>query len=305
MIGRLKRGRSVKVRTIRAKLETASWLAWLALVGSLFSLSNMAPAQAQTWAPSFVLVVSGTSVSITSNQTFDYGATPPVDSVTHSPGVTVQLHNGPNPECLFSASSSAGDTQYVSIGGSNGYDSANHYRDPPPMALRLPVPMRWTLNLNCQSAGVVTAIVSTEVPQPSPACPCGPIPGGPLPVTPTPVAPVPPKAAPAPTRLAPKPVQKPVVPVPAPKPDPVQTLPPTPPTPPAVVQTTSPTPIPSPSPSLSPTPIPDHVSYDAGAKVLKSVAHHGGFPIWIFLVALIAAGGGCIFLFRRHRADSW
>jgi hypothetical protein len=302
------------MRTIRETLETTSLLAWLALLGGLFSIAQMIPAQAQTWAPNFVLVVSGNNVSITSNQTFDYGATPPVDSATHSPGVTVQLRNGPNPECLFSASSSAGDVQYVSIGASNGYDSANHYSDPPPMALRLPVPMRWTLNLNCQSAGVVTAIVSTEVPPPtpSPACPCGPIPGGPLPVTPTPspappAAPaVTPKAAPTPARVVPKPVPKPVAPAPAPKPDPVQTPPPT---PPAAVQTTSPTPTPtsSPSPAPSPTPVPDHVSYDAGSKVVKSVAHHGHFhfPTWIFLVALIGAGGGCFVLFRRRRANSW
>lgn len=295
------------MRTIRKRLETASWLAWLAVVGPLFALVHMTPAQAQTYAPSFVLIVAGNSVSITSNQSFDYGATPPVDSATHSPGVTVQLHNGPNPACEFSASSSAGDIKYVSIGGSNGYDSANHYSDPPPLALRLPVPMRWTLNLNCQSAGVVTAVVSTEVPQPSPACPCGPIPGGPLPVvSPPPPPPAPvvvkPKSAPAPVPPTPKPVQKPVVPPPAPKPDPVSTPVPM---PAAAVQTPSPTPT-SPSPSLSPTPVPDHVSYDAGAKAVKSVAHHGHFPVGrvaLICTALVLVFGG--FVFARRRRNAW
>lgn len=295
------------MRTIRAKLETASWLAWLALVGPLFALSNMAPAQAQTWVPSFVLVVSGNNVSITSNQTFDYGATPPVDSVTHSPGVTVQLHNGPNPECLFSASSSAGDVKYVSIGGSNGYDSANHYTDPPSIALRLPVPMRWTLNLNCQSAGVVTAIVSTEAPPPSPACPCGPIPGGPLPTTPAPPPPPP----------APKPVPVPVVPKPAPKPVPPPVRKVDPPvlaaaaTPAVVVQTATATPTPSTSPSPSPTSRPSpsptretKPSISPSHLAEKKISHSHGFPLWVIAIGGVL-GAFVAFAVIRRRRDSW
>lgn len=286
------------MRTIRETLETASSLVWLALLGVLFSLCHMTPAQAQTYAPRFTLTGIGT-VEVTSNQVFDYKSSPPAEA-------TVQLHNGPNPECQFSAVSNTGAAQYRSIGGSNGYDSKGGYTDPAAVHIPLPVPIIQTLTLACGASGTIKATLTTEAPPPAPVCPCGPIPGGPLPVTPTPAPPPPatlavtPKATPTPARAVPKPVPKPVVPAPAPKPDPVPT--PTP-TPPEVVQTASPMSDPTPSPS--PTPVPDHVSYDAGAKVVKSVAHHGHFPTWIFLVALIVVGGGCIVLFRRRQADRW
>src|SRR5438876_7891479 len=121
---------------------------------------------AQTYAPTFDLVVSGTIVQVTHDQTFDYGSHPPGVSIT------AQLHNGPNPECVFTATrSDTGASQYQDIGGSNGYDTSGHYTDPPPVVLQLPVPIVWTLTLACGPAGGIKATVSTELPPPPPPPP--------------------------------------------------------------------------------------------------------------------------------------
>ena len=104
---------------------------------------------AQTYAPTFDLVVSGTIVQVTHDQTFDYGAHPPGASIA------AQLHNGPNPECVFTATrSDTGASQYQNIGGSNGYDTSGRYTDPPPVVLALPLPIVWTLTLACGQAAM-------------------------------------------------------------------------------------------------------------------------------------------------------
>lgn len=308
------------MRTIRAKLETASWLAWLALVGPLFALSHMTPAQAQTYSPHFTMMLPGApgqpviGSEVTKDDSFDYGSHPPTNPRTNAPGIYVVLHNGPNPECLFSATSANGAAQYRTIGGSNGYDSKLGYADPAPVDIPLPVPSRWSLHLDCGTAGAITAVVSTEVPPPpTPICPCGTVPGGPLPVSPTPPPPSPAKPTPppaprpvpvAPAPVIPKPIPKPDPAAPAPKPDPVST--PTP-TPAAVVQTPSPTPTPSasPTPSLSPSAV-QAVSAAVGAKVVKSTMHRSGIPWGRVLVAVgaVLALAGAVLAIRRRR-NAW
>src|SRR2546427_711967 len=105
----------------------AKWRIGLAAL-TLLVLGLVPPALAQTYAPTFDLVVSGTIVQVTHDQTFDYGAHPPGASIT------AQLHNGPNPECVFTATrSDTGASQYQNIGGSNGYDTSGRYTDPPPV----------------------------------------------------------------------------------------------------------------------------------------------------------------------------
>jgi len=114
----------------------------------------------------FDLVVSGTIVQVTHDQTFDYGAHPPGASIV------AQLHNGPNPECAFTATrNDTGASQYQNIGGSNGYDTSGRYTDPPPVVLQLPLPIVWTLTLACGQAGSIRATFSTELPPPPPPPP--------------------------------------------------------------------------------------------------------------------------------------
>ncbi|HEX9316843.1 MAG TPA: hypothetical protein VGA71_15725 [Actinomycetota bacterium] len=143
----------------------AKWRIGLAAL-ALAMLSAVPPALAQTWAPMFDLVVSGTIVQVTHDQTFDYGAHPPGASIV------AQLHNGPNPECVFTATrNDTGASQYQNIGGSNGYDTSGRYTDPPPVVLQLPLPIVWTLTLACGQAGTIRATVSTELPPPPPPPP--------------------------------------------------------------------------------------------------------------------------------------
>ncbi|HWD71855.1 MAG TPA: hypothetical protein VG779_04950 [Actinomycetota bacterium] len=143
----------------------AKWRIGLAAL-TLAVVGLAPPALAQTYAPTFDLVVSGTIVQVTHAQTFDYGAHPP------SASIVAQLHNGPNPECVFTATrSDTGASQYQDIGGSNGYDTTGHYTDPPPVVLPLPVPIVWTLTLACGQAGTIRATVSTELPPPPPPPP--------------------------------------------------------------------------------------------------------------------------------------
>src|SRR5437763_10281496 len=111
---------------------------------TLAVLGPVPPPLAQTYAPTFDLVMSGTIVQVTHDQTFDYGSHPPGASIA------AQLHNGPNPECGFTATrSDTGASQYQNIGGSNGYDTSGRYTDPPPAVLSLPVPTVWTWPLAC------------------------------------------------------------------------------------------------------------------------------------------------------------
>jgi hypothetical protein len=148
----------------------AKWRIALAAL-TLAVLGPVPPASAQTYAPTFDLLVSGTVVQITHNQTFDYGAHPPGASIA------AQAHNGPNPECVFGATrSDTGASQYQNVGGSNGYDTTGHYTDPPPVVLQLPVPIVWTLTLACGQAGTLKATVSTELPPPPPPPPPPPSP---------------------------------------------------------------------------------------------------------------------------------
>ena len=148
----------------------AKWRIGLAAF-TLAVLGLTLPALAQTYAPTFDLVVSGTIVQVTHDQTFDYGAHPPGASIT------AQLHNGPNPECVFTATrSDTGASQYQNIGGSNGYDTSGRYTDPPPVVLALPLPIVWTLTLACGQAGTIRATVSTELPPPPPPPPPSPSP---------------------------------------------------------------------------------------------------------------------------------
>src|SRR5437870_130075 len=143
----------------------AKWRIGLAAL-TLLVLGPVPPALAQTYAPTFDLVMSGTIVQVTHDQTFDYGSHPPGASIA------AQLHNGPNPECGFTATrSDTGASQYQNIGGSNGYDTSGRYTDPPPVVLSLPVPIVWTLTLACGQFGTVRATVSTELPPPPPPPP--------------------------------------------------------------------------------------------------------------------------------------
>ena len=143
----------------------AKWRRGLAAL-TLAALGLAMPALAQTYAPTFDLVVGGTVVQVTHDQTFDYGAHPPGASIV------AQLHNGPNPECVFTATrSDTGASQYQNIGGSNGYDTTGHYTDPPPVVLQLPIPIVWSLTLACGQAGTLKATVSTELPPPPPPPP--------------------------------------------------------------------------------------------------------------------------------------
>ena len=143
----------------------AKWRRGLAAL-TLAALGMGTPALAQTYAPTFDLVVSGTVVQVTHDQTFDYGAHPPGASIV------AQLHNGPNPECAFTATrSDTGASQYQNIGGSNGYDTTGHYTDPPPVVLQLPIPIVWSLTLACGQSGTLKATVSTEPPPPPPPPP--------------------------------------------------------------------------------------------------------------------------------------
>src|SRR5262249_58966309 len=92
---------------------------------ALVVLGPAPPAIAQTWAPSFDLLVGGTVVNVTANQNFDYGSHPP------APSIAAQAHNGPYPECVFSATrNDTGASQYQNVGGSNGFDTTGHYTDP-------------------------------------------------------------------------------------------------------------------------------------------------------------------------------
>src|SRR5436305_1956468 len=143
----------------------AKWrIAFAAL--TLLATGLVPPAFAQTWTPTFDLIVPGTTVHVTHDQTFDFGFHPPDTSIG------AQLHNGPNPECLFSAKrSDTGATQYRNIGGSNGYDSSGNYTDPPRVLLSLPIPVVWTLTLACGPAGTIKVTVSTEAPPPPPPPP--------------------------------------------------------------------------------------------------------------------------------------
>jgi hypothetical protein len=148
----------------------ARWRIGLAAL-TLAMLGLAPPALAQTYTPTFDLVVSGTIVQVTHDQAIDYGAHPPGASIV------AQLHNGPNPECVFTATrSDTGASQYQNIGGSNGYDTTGHYTDPPPVVLQLPVPIVWTLTLACGQAGTIRATVSTELPPPPPPPPPPPSP---------------------------------------------------------------------------------------------------------------------------------
>ena len=143
----------------------AKWRIGLAAL-TLVVLGPVPPALAQTYAPTFDLVVSGTVVQVTHDQTFDYGAHPPGASIA------AQLLNGPNPECVFTATrSDTGASQYQNIGGSNGYDTSGHYTDPPQVVLPLPIPIVWTLTLACGQFGTSRATVSTELPPPPPPPP--------------------------------------------------------------------------------------------------------------------------------------
>ena len=143
----------------------AEWRVGVAAL-TLAVLGPVPPALAQTYAPTFDLVMSGTIVQVTHDQTFDYGSHPPGTSIA------AQLHNGPNPECGFTATrSDTGASQYQNIGGSNGYDMSGRYTDPPPVVLSLPVPIVWTLTLACGQFGTVRATVSTELPPPPPPAP--------------------------------------------------------------------------------------------------------------------------------------
>lgn len=143
----------------------AKWRRGLAAL-TLAALGLATPALAQTYAPTFDLVVSGTVVQVTHDQTFDYGAHPPGGSIV------AQLHNGPNPECAFTATrSDTGASQYQNTGGSNGYDTTGHYTDPPPVVLQLPIPIVWNLTLACGQSGTLKATVSTELPPPPPPPP--------------------------------------------------------------------------------------------------------------------------------------
>jgi hypothetical protein len=161
------------------------WRAALAAL-TVLGLGLVPPALAQTWTPAFDLIVAGTIFPVTHDQAIDYGSQPP------NSNIAAQLHNGPSPECAFTATrSDTGATQYRDSGGSNGYDSSGQYTDPPPVPLPLPVPVVWTLTLACGQAGTVKATVSTELPPPPP----------PPAVVPGTAAPRPPavRAAPAPS----------------------------------------------------------------------------------------------------------
>jgi hypothetical protein len=172
----------------------AKWRRGLAAL-TLAVLGLATPALAQTYAPTFDLVVSGTVVQVTHDQTFDYGAHPPGASIV------AQLHNGPNPECVFTATrSDTGGSQYQNIGGSNGYDTTGHYTDPPPVVLQLPIPIVWSLTLACGQSGTLKSTVSTELPPPPPPPPPPPSPTqapGPTHATQPPTPASPPKATPS------------------------------------------------------------------------------------------------------------
>ena len=173
----------------------AKWRIGLAAL-ALAMLSAVPPALAQMWAPMFDLVVSGTIVQVTHDQTFDYGAHPPGASIV------AQLHNGPNPDCVFTATrNDTGASQYQNIGGSNGYDTSGRYTDPPPVVLQLPLPIAWTLTLACGQAGSIRATVSTELPPPPPPPPSPSPAPGPTTQATQPATPAsPPKPTPSPRR---------------------------------------------------------------------------------------------------------
>ena len=212
------------------------------------------PAFAQTWTPNLDLV-AGTTVHVTHDQTFDYGSHPPDASIG------VQLHNGPNPECVFTARrSDTGASQYQNIGGSNGYDSSGNYRDPPRVLLSLPIPIVWTLTLACGPPGTLKVTISTEAPPPPPPPTPSPTVG---PSTPAVAHPPTPAGVPKPPSL--KPTQPPLqngvgnrtttgqasraVPALVPAATPIVDETPT-----ALPPVAAPSPSPSPSPSRSPSP---------------------------------------------------
>lgn len=281
--------------------------AWTLLILAALVLTGASTARAQTYSPHFTLVLIGTPTEVTRDDSFDYGSHPPTNLRTGSPGIDAQLRNGPNPECIFSATSNTGAAQYLHIGASNGYDTSGHYTDPAPMLISLPVPIRWTLRLDCGTAGAITAVVSTEAPPPTPVCPCGTIPGGPL--SPSPTPPPPPPAAPPAKPAPPAPAK------PAPAKSSQRPAPPAPATPAAAAQTEaarlaaakpSPDPTPSASPSAhqDPPPAPSAttsgkptaLAFDAAQVPASPRPHrggHGALP-WVVgfgiaAVALVAA----------------
>src|SRR2546427_13204733 len=113
----------------------AKWRIGLAAL-TLLVLGLVPPALAQTWAPTFDLIVSGTVVQVTHDQTFDYGSHPPGASIA------AQLHNGPNPDCVITPTpSDTAASQYQNIQGSNRYETTCHSTEPPQAGLALPVPI--------------------------------------------------------------------------------------------------------------------------------------------------------------------
>ena len=168
---------------------------------TLLVLGLVRPALAQTWTPTLDLIVLGTVLRVTHDETLDYGSKPPDVSIA------AQLHNGPNPECLFTAKrSDTGAAQYQNIGGSNGYDTSGRYNDPPRVLLPLPIPIVWTLSLACGQAGTIKVTISTEAPPPPPP--------------PPPPLPPPPPPSPSPTVGPGTPVGQPSTPAVAHKPTP-------------------------------------------------------------------------------------
>jgi hypothetical protein len=257
----------------------AKWRRALAAL-ALAVLGLAPPALAQTYAPVFDLVVSGTVVQVTHDQTFDYGAHPPGASIV------AQAHNGPNPECVFSATrSDTGAAQYQNVGGSNGYDTTGHYTDPPPVVLQLPIPIVWTVTLACGQAGSVKATVSTELPPPPPPPPpppsptpaAGPATHGIPPATP----PSPPKPSPSarrtPSVLGQSTSRAPSQASPAPSPSvPVST---------PIVVGETPTAAPS-SPSTKPSPSPSRSASVAHLRAPAGPRGHGPNFLWFFLIAI-------------------
>lgn len=121
-------------------------------------------AVAQTWRPSFDILLSGQRIAtVTTPDTIDYGSHPPAS------GLDVSLHNGGPVECMFTATTGTA-SQYARIGGSIGWNpTSGTWTEPALIHLALPVPVTWTLSLSCGAAGSANATVSTELPPPPPS----------------------------------------------------------------------------------------------------------------------------------------